>query len=281
MRKFFRTAGVVILAALVLVVGVTLIGRFTRGTSAAARAFQTAAAPMESLITRCVNRIERFRDYADGYDALLEENEALKLKIAEMEAEVRRGEAANLENERLRAALGLSQEHPDYDLLDAKIISWSSSNYASRFNLDKGTAEGVENGDCVVTAAGDVVGVVTEAGTFTCAVRTLIDPQAAMGATIHSTELSAVAEGDFSLMTGGKLRLSYVFEGALLEAGDVVLTSGAGGVYPAGLVIGKITDVGIEADGYGQYGVVTPAAELSSLTQVFILRNFEARSDAE
>ena len=281
MRKFFRTAGFVILAALVLVVGITLVGHFTKGTSTAARAFQTAAAPLESLITRGVRQVERFRDYARGYDELLAENEALKAQIADMEEEVRLSEAANLENDRLRDALGLRQEHPDYDLLDAKIISWSSSNYASSFNLDKGTAEGVENGDCVVTASGFVVGVVTEAGTFTCAVRTLIDPQAAMGATVHSTELSALAEGDFSLMTEGRLRLSYVFEGVLLETGDTVLTSGAGGVYPAGLVIGKITDVGVEADGYGQFGVVTPSAELKSLTQVFIIRNFEARNDAE
>ena len=281
MRKFFRTAGFVILAALVLVVGITLIGHFTTGSGSAARAFQTAAAPLESLITRGVRRIERFRDYARGYDELLAENEALKALIADMEEEVRLSEAANLENDRLRTALGLKQEHADYDLLDAKIISWSSSNYASSFNLDKGTAEGVERGDCVVTASGFVVGVVTETGNFTCAVRTLIDPQAAMGATVHSTELSALAEGDFSLMTEGKLRLSYVFEGVLLETGDTVLTSGAGGVYPAGLVIGKITDVGVEADGYGQFGVVTPSAELKSLTQVFIIRDFEARNDAE
>ena len=281
MRKFFKTAGYVILAALALVVGVTLVGHFTKGTSPTARAFQTAAAPLESLITRGVERVERFRDYARGYDALLAENAALKAQIADMEAEVRLSEAANMENDRLRTALGLKQEHTDYDLLDAKIISWSSSNYASAFNLDKGTAEGVAQGDCVITASGFVVGVVTEAGKFTCAVRTLIDPQAAMGATVQSTELSAVAEGDFSLMREGKLRLSYVFEGALLEIGDTVLTSGAGGVYPAGLVIGKVTDVDTEADGYGQFGVVTPSAELSSLTQLFVIRDFEARHDAE
>lgn len=279
MRKFFRAAGYIILAALALVVAVTLIGHFTRGVSPTARAFQTAAAPLEALITRGVDRVERWRDCARGYDALLAENAALKARIADMEAELRRSQAANLENERLRAALGLKREHTDYDLLDARIISWSSSNYASAFNLDRGTAQGVENGDCVMTAAGFVVGVVTEAGKYTCAVRTLIDPQAAMGATVQNTELSAVAEGDFSLMREGTLRLSYVFEGARLEPGDTVLTSGAGGVYPPGLVIGRVTDVENEADGFGQFGIVTPSAELHSLTQVFIIRSFEAKND--
>ena len=281
MRKFFKTAGLIVLAALVLVVLLTLVGKFSKGTNPTTRAFQTAAAPVEKLLKKGTDAFGRLLAYTRGYDELLAENEALKSQIAQMEGEVRRSQAANLENERLRTALGLKQSHTDYDLLDAKLISWNSSNYASSFDLDKGTFEGVENGDCVITADGYVVGVVTEAGLYSCSVRTLIDSQAAMGAMLQSTGLSAVAEGDFSLMTSGQLRLTYVFEGAALEIGDTVLTSGAGGVYPAGLVIGKITDVGYDDSGYGQYGVIAPSAELYSLTQVFIIRDYGENADAE
>lgn len=281
MRKFFKTVGLVLLAVLVVVVLLTLVGKLSSGTSPATRAFQTAAAPVNRLLTAGTNGVERLFAYMRGYDELLAENEALKERIAEMEAEVRRSQDANLENEQLRQALGLKQSHTDYDLLDAKIIAWSSSNYASAFDLDKGTFEGVEAGDCVITASGCVVGVVTEAGLYSASVRTLIDPQAAMGAVLQSTGLSAVAEGDFSLMTTGRLRLNYVLENASLEPGDTVLTSGAGGVYPAGLVIGKLTDVGAGEGGYGQYGVITPSAELYSLTQVFIIRDYGENSNAE
>jgi rod shape-determining protein MreC len=83
-----------------------------------------------------------------------------------------------------------------------------------------------------------------------------------------------VAEGDFSLLAGGQLKLTYVFENSVLELGDTVLTSGAGGVYPAGLVIGKISGIGSEEGGYGQYGIVTPSAELSGLSQVFLILDY-------
>ena len=159
-------------------------------------------------------------------------------------------------------------------LLDADIISWGSSNWSSTFDLDKGSFSGVETGDCVITETGNLVGVVTETGLYSCSVRTLIDPRAAMGATVHSTGLTAVAEGDFSLLAGGELKLTYVFENSVLELGDTVLTSGAGGVYPAGLVIGKITGVASEEGGYGQYGIVTPSAELESLSQVFLILEY-------
>ena len=268
MRKVLKTAGLVVLAALVLVLALTVIGRLTGRENIFTRSFQSAAAPAEKLVSSAAVKLEELRAALRDYEALQAENEELKARIAAMEEEVRQSQGANAENDRLRTLLELKRSHTDYKLLDASIISWGSSNWSSTFDLDKGSFSGVEVGDCVITETGFVVGVVTETGLYSCSVRTLIDPRAAMGATVHSTGLTAVAEGDFSLLAGGELKLTYVFENSVLELGDTVLTSGAGGVYPAGLVIGKITGVASEEGGYGQYGIVTPSAELESLSQV-------------
>lgn len=274
MRKVLKTAGLVVLAALVLVLALTVIGRLTGRENIFTRSFQSAAAPVEKLVSSAAVKLEELRAALRDYEALQAENEELKARIAAMEEEVRQSQGANAENDRLRTLLELKRSHTDYKLLDASIISWGSSNWSSTFDLDKGSFSGVEVGDCVITETGFVVGVVTEAGLYSCSVRTLIDPRAAMGATVHSTGLTAVAEGDFSLMAGGELKLTYVFENSVLELGDTVLTSGAGGVYPAGLVIGKITGVASEEGGYGQYGIVTPSAELESLSQVFLILEY-------
>ena len=274
MRKVLKTAGLVVLAALVLVLALTVIGRLTGRENIFTRSFQSAAAPAEKLVSSAAVKLEELRAALRDYEALQAENEELKARIAAMEEEVRQSQGANAENDRLRQLLELKRSHTDYKLLDASIISWGSSNWSSTFDLDKGSFSGVEVGDCVITETGFVVGVVTEAGLYSCSVRTLIDPRAAMGATVHSTGLTAVAEGDFSLMAGGELKLTYVFENSVLELGDTVLTSGAGGVYPAGLVIGKITGVASEEGGYGQYGIVTPSAELSGLSQVFLILEY-------
>lgn len=274
MRKVMKTAGLVVLSALVLVLALTVIGRLTGRENIFTRSFQSLAAPGEKLVSSAAVKLEELRAALRDYEALQAENEELKARIAAMEEEVRQSQGANAENDRLRQLLELKRSHTDYKLLDASIISWGSSNWSSTFDLDKGSFSGVEVGDCVITETGFVVGVVTETGLYSCSVRTLIDPRAAMGATVHSTGLTAVAEGDFSLMAGGELKLTYVFENSVLELGDTVLTSGAGGVYPAGLVIGKITGVASEEGGYGQYGIVTPSAELSSLSQVFLILEY-------
>ncbi len=274
MRKVLKSAGLAVLGALVIVLILTLLGRLTGRENIFTRSFQTVAAPAERLFASGAERWEELRAALRDYEALKAENETLKAQIADMDAEVRRSQGANAENDRLRQLLELKRSHTDYVLLDASIISWGSSNWSSTFDLDKGSFSGVEVGDCVITENGFVVGVVTETGLYSCSVRTLIDPRAAMGATVHSTGLTAVAEGDFTLMTAGQLKLTYVFENSVLELGDTVLTSGAGGVYPAGLVIGKISGIGSEDDGYGQFGIVTPSAELSGLSQVFLILDY-------
>ena len=274
MRKVMKTAGLVVLSALVLALALTVIGRLTGRENIFTRSFQSAAAPVEKLVSSAAVKLEELRAALRDYEALKAKNEELEARIAAMEEEVRQSQGANAENDRLRTLLELKRSHTDYKLLDASIISWGSSNWSSTFDLDKGSFSGVEVGDCVITENGFVVGVVTETGLYSCSVRTLIDPRAAMGATVHSNGLTAVAEGDFSLLAGGQLKLTYVFENSVLELGDTVLTSGAGGVYPAGLVIGKISGVASEEGGYGQYGVVTPSAELSSLSQVFLILEY-------
>jgi len=279
MRKAVKIALLVVLAALVLVVAFTLVGHFTGQGNVFTRAFQTAAAPVSALLDKAALRLEDYHAYIHDFDELKAENEAMKARIAGMAAEVRQSQGANAENERLRTLLGLKRSHTDYVLLDASIISWGSSNWSSVFDIDKGTFSGVEVGDCVITENGELVGVVTEAGLYSSSVRTLIDPQAAMGATVHSSGLSAVAEGDFALMGSGQLKLTYVFENSALDLGDTVLTSGAGGVYPAGLVIGTLSGIGAEEGGYGQYGVVTPAVGLSSLSQVFLILDYGETED--
>ena len=274
MRKVLTTAGLVVLGALVIVLALTLIGRLTGRENIFTRSFQSLTAPVEKLFSSGAVKLEDLRAALKDYEALKAENEALKAQIAEMDTIVRQSQGASAENDRLRQLLELKRSHTDYVLLDASIISWGSSNWSSTFDLDKGSFSGVEVGDCVITATGFVVGVVTEAGLYSCSVRTLIDPRAAMGATVHSTGLTAVAEGDFSLMASGQLKLTYVFENSVLELGDTVLTSGAGGVYPAGLVIGRISGIGSEEGGYGQYGIVTPSAELEGLSQVFLILDY-------
>ena len=103
-----------------------------------------------------------------------------------------------------------------------------------------------------------------------------------MGGIITRTNSAGVLEGDFALMKEGRLKLSYLPDGAQLVAGDEVLTSGKGDVYPSGLVVGHVEEVLTDASGMTRYAVIVPETDLNSLEQVFVIKSLqENKSRAE
>ena len=76
-------------------------------------------------------------------------------------------------------------------------------------------------------------------------------------------------------MRNRQAKLTYMADGAQIYVGDEVLTSGAGGAFPAGLVIGRISAVQTEAGGQVMYGIVDPECSFDTLVQVFIIKDFD------
>ena len=84
-----------------------------------------------------------------------------------------------------------------------------------------------------------------------------------------------MAQGDFALMSQGRLQLNYLGAEPDVVAGDLIVTSGLGGYYPSQLVIGCVEEVRTSENGLAQYAVLRPEAELGGLTQVFIVTSFD------
>ena len=96
-----------------------------------------------------------------------------------------------------------------------------------------------------------------------------------LGAYAGNTGASGIVLGEFSLMKDKLAKLTFLADGAQIFVGDEVLTSGSGGAFPAGLVIGKLTAVQTEAGGQIEYGLVEPQCDFDSLVQVFVIKSFE------
>jgi rod shape-determining protein MreC len=119
------------------------------------------------------------------------------------------------------------------------------------------------------------VGVVSQVGLNWATVSTVINTDMEMGGIVTRTYAAGVLEGDFTLMSEGKLKMNYLPDGAQLVSGDEVLTSGRGDVYPAGLVVGQIEGVFTDASGQSRYAVVVPKAQLDALVEVFVIKDFD------
>ena len=232
-------------------------------------------APVERATTALLDWMEGLYGYIYDYDRLVEENNSLRAENAALRDAARNYDDVAAENERLRTLFGWSEKHTDFEMESARIIAWDTGNYTSAFTISKGSNAGIAQGDCVVTEYGALVGQIIELGSDWATVRTVIDVDMDVGALVGMDSYAGVITGEFSLMKQGLTRITYLSSGAQIFAEDEVLTSGKGGSFPAGLLIGTVSRVMSEAGGQTTYGIVTPACDVSTLSQVFVITDFE------
>ena len=276
MKEYLRKNGLrvgIIVAAAALIIGLGAAARdgrigFVQNLSGIVKS------PIQKVLSSAVNWFDSMYGYLYEYDSLMAENESLRSQLADAQKSARDGIEASEENTRLRKLLDLREKHTDYVMESCKVVLWSSSNWSSAFTISKGSSSGIELGDPVITEYGAVVGQITELGTNWATVSTVIDVDMSVGAFVGATGNSGMVVGEYSFMRDKTAKLTYLADGAQIFVGDDVLTSGSGGAFPAGLMIGTLTAVQTEAGGQIEYGIVEPQANLDSLVQVFVIKDF-------
>ena len=278
MKEYVKKYGLRVGVAVAAVVLVVALATALLGGRAGLLANISGAisSPVGQAASSAIEWIEGIYGYIYEYDQLLAENNSLRAQLAQAQQAAIDAAEVEEENSRLRELLGFAQRHTEYVMESAKITEWSSSNWESTFRISKGSSNAnnpIEVGDCVITEYGALVGQVIELGDTWCTVRTVIDSAIDVGALVGEAGAVGMCVGDFALMQEGMLRLTYLSENAQLVEGEAVLSSGRGSI-PQGLIIGYINMVLSEGNGQTIYGVVEPACDLGSLTQVFIITDF-------
>jgi len=276
MKRFLTKYGIIALAiATAVVVTMGLLTFFSSNTSFFSNLVNTVSSPFRSASASIAAWVDDNTRFREEFDALKEENTALKEQIAEMEAALRQAEKDSAENETLRKLLDLREQRRSLVWESARVTERDASNWASTLRLNIGTDYGVAIGNCVITSSGSLVGIITDAGTNWSTCTNLIDTEASIGARIFRTGDVAVAEGDFSLMSENRLRLGYLPAGATPQVGDLVVTSGLGEYYPSDLVIGSVQEIRTDDTGLTKYAILAPQVDLSQLRQAFIITDFQ------
>jgi len=277
LKDFLRHNGILILIIAVLLAAITAVASYAlKGTAnPLSNALGVVTTPIRNGVSSFVGWAEGVYNYSFRYQELEEENQRLRSQIAELEEKAREGEAASKENELLREALGLRAKRSDFVLESARVTARSTSNWASTLTLSKGSVQDVAAGDCVVDAAGNLVGIIDEVGSNYSVMITVVDANLQMGGIVSRTDSTAMLEGDFTLMQEGRLKMTYLPENTELLTGDLVLTSGLTGIYPSGLVVGAIESLHTDPSGMSRYAVLAPAADLDRLVEVFIIKEFD------
>ena len=277
LKNFLKHHGLWILfAAAVISVAMAALSVFSANASPLANIANTLTSPLRAGYTAVAEWFNDMQNYYQDVTDLKAENAALKQRIAEMEEEVRLAEADREENRLFRQHQGFREQRRDLsDFETAMVTEHAVSNWTSSLTLNKGTALGIEAGDCVLDETGNLVGVISQAGTDWSTVLTLVDTDTSLGAQVFRTKDLGVAQGDFALVREGRLRLDYLPADCHLLAGDLVVTSGLNGYLPSGLVIGSVEEVQMDDSGASSYAILAPDVDLDPLTEVFVIKSFE------
>ena len=277
MKKFFRQNGILLLViALLLSILIGLTSALMGGNAdPLSNVVNTVTAPVRGGIAAVLDWAEGVYAYVFRYGEIQDELDSLRAQVAELEEQVREGQEASRENEQLRELLNLQQRRQDFEFEAARVTGRSTDNWESTLTLSKGSSDGVQAGNCVITETGVLVGVVSKVGLNWSAVSTVISTDTEMGGIVSRTYSAGVLEGDFSLMQEGKLKLNYLPDSAQLVSGDAVLTAGRGEVSPAGLVVGQVEGVFTDPSGMTRYAVVVPDVDLEQLVEVFVIKSFD------
>lgn len=275
MKHFFHKNGIWLLALLAAAaVGLCVLSTGGSRTDFLQNAAGVIASPFRAAGSAVSQWFGDLEDHFASVEELQKENEELKKDNAELRDALRQAQADSEENERLRELTGLRQQRRDLSFESARIIERSTSNWSRMLTLNKGSSLGVEQGDCVIDQLGSLVGVVTEVGLNWCSVTTILDTDSEIGALVYRTGEATVAQGELELMGQGKLKLSYLAGESSLINGDLIVTSGLGGYYPADLVIGSVEEIRTDDNGLTRYAVICPQTDIEALTQVFIITDF-------
>ena len=210
-------------------------------------------------------------DLAKGitrYSSINQENKRLRAQNTRLIEENNKLREDSIAIERLRRLLGF-RETTRGEMLPAQVIGKDASNWFKAVVIDKGGGDDIEV-DMVVASYGVLVGRVAKTTHSASKVMLITDLNSRVGALIQRSRVNGIAEGqgqDF-------VKLRYIPRNADVKVGDLVVSSGLGGIFPKGLIMGKVIETKKEsAYGLFQEAKIAPTIDFSKMEEVFVIKN--------
>ncbi|MBN2853807.1 MAG: rod shape-determining protein MreC [Clostridia bacterium] len=266
-RKFQITAVIL----LFLVIALISIDRFSSVNiirnivTAPVNFVQKGINSADEGISRFFNSIRDYKYVSEENEQLIKEINSLKEKNAEV-ADL------EIENKRLKDALLLKDKFSAFNLIGANVLSTNPSNYKYELLIDVGTKDGVRIDDPVVASNNSLFGRVYLANLTTSTVTPITDEYSGISGWMKGEQGGHVTvRGSLELKEFGLCIVENIPKDVEVAIGDIVETSGLGGIYPKGIIVGTIVEVFNEESLSKRYAYLEPMAPIKSLNEVFLL----------
>ncbi|MBQ1876765.1 MAG: rod shape-determining protein MreC [Selenomonas sp.] len=258
----------VVLVSVFCIVFFAANGRFRVPVSS--RAVSLVLSPFQSAVGWVGTQVTYLESEVWDFLTLHEQNKMLRNEVTQLRVQILQAQEYASENTRLREMLDYKNTATQFDLKAARVIGRESATWSSMIVINRGTVDGVHEDMPVVTPKG-LVGRVVEAGPNSSKVQLIIDPRSSVGTLVQRPEsrVNGIVEGDPDNPT--MPRMVNIPKTADVQEGDVIVTSGFGGVFPKGLVVGIVSQLKIDTGGLLQVAILEPAVDFQKLEDVMVI----------
>lgn len=233
-----------------------------------------------NFLTKGLSQVSAFAagEGEKTYDELLEENKALEKEAADLRTQLVDYYDIKDENARLWKYYKIKKENKDYEIMPASVIKRDSSQDFYSFSIDVGTSNGVHSQDPVITEKG-LIGFISSANAVSSKVTTILSPDLQAGALDKRTKDNGIVAGNALYTDDNKTTLSKIDANAKIKKGDIITTTGIGGIYPENLIVGKVSDIKYDKYDATKYAVVSPYEDIRKVTDVVVLTDFKNKGE--
>ncbi|MEG2720204.1 MAG: rod shape-determining protein MreC [Oscillospiraceae bacterium] len=281
MRYFFKSTSFKILLVLVvlLLAGVIAAASFSSGSSPITSAVSTVFSPLQNFSSYIANKFENFSGGFISSKSYMKRIDELENQVADYQSKLVDYEKIKKQLESYEKFLEVKEKNPDFKFVSGTVIGRDSADMFHSFVLNCGTNDGVKVGDPVIHGE-YLIGVVKEVSLTSAVVLTIVDPKINTAAYEIRTGEIGYTTTTAKLGINGILKLSNLAKDTSVAPGGIVCTSGIGGVYPRGLIIGTVTAVNKEEGDISYYAEVKPEIDISAVGDAFVITDFEGKGDA-
>ncbi len=281
MRRFFKSSAFKIFA---VVAAALLAG------SVFATASRGGTSPLTAFTSFVFGPVHRFSAYVAGElkslpisfrssSTLSKELDEANKQVDTLMEQLVDYEQAKQKNKFYQQFLELKEEHDDFTFAEAAVVGRDSMDRLGTFTLNRGSAHGISVNDPVIYGK-YLVGVVTSVTLMQCTVETILNPNVNVSAYEVRTRGLGFVTTTVELSQEELCQMPGLPNSTAVTAGGVVCSSGVGGIYPRDLIIGTIVDVVDGTVDISASAIIKPGADISEITDVFIITNFLGQTSA-
>jgi len=233
--------------------------------------FRDILSPVQELAMNIGHRFRRLVSLPFAAISTADENQLMKKRITELEGLLRQTEELKTENERLKKLLDFKTDLAPaigFQLSGASVIGRDPNNWFGIITINKGSDDGIKPNMTVLNQQG-LIGRITSVSSETAEVLLITDPRSGVSALVQQNRVPGMVEGVASYP--GQVRMVHISLGSSVEKGEAVVTSGVGSIYPKGVPIGWIQEVGREPSGLFGSAEIIPYVDFNRLEEVMIV----------